>query len=94
MRGLALGFPLCFSYPLLTNERLRVPLVLVDADDQPLLGLIVTPIPTTAPTANMWQVEPPQELPRVTWTFTEPITSSTVAVTVERREGVAACGGG
>lgn len=89
-RSLVEGAP---QPPLFSNQRLGVPLVLVDADDRPLLGLMVTPIPKTAPTANLWQVEPPQQGP-VTWTFTEPITSSTVSVTVERDDRVAFCGGG
>lgn len=80
---------------LLSNQRVSVPLVLVDADDRPLLGLLVTPFPATAPTANLWQVvPPPPQLERVTWTFTEPITSSEVALTVEGDEHTDFCAGG
>ena len=77
----------------LSNQRLAVPLVPVDVDDRPLLGLLIEPAQVGSPTANLWVLQqlPPRPL---TVTFTDIMSETTVELPVEGDHSFAVCPGG
>lgn len=76
-----------------SNQRLVVPLVPVDVDDRPLLGLLIEPASVGSPTANLWVLQqlPPRPL---TVTFTDVMSEATVELAVEGDQASGVCPGG